>query len=57
MKTVLGDPSYLQAATKVREGIEAQAAPSKVVPVLEHLARTGRLDRADLERLSGHPPR
>ncbi len=57
VKTVLGDPSYRRAAEKVREGIAAQTAPATVVPMLEHLARTGRLDRAEMERISGHPPR
>jgi UDP:flavonoid glycosyltransferase YjiC (YdhE family) len=52
VKTVLGDASYRQAARRVAAGIAAQPTPAQLVPALEHLARTGRLDRGELDRLT-----
>lgn len=45
---ILGEPSYRDAATRMREEHLSRPAPADVVPVLEHLARdyTGPLDWA-----------
>ncbi|MDO0926699.1 DUF1205 domain-containing protein [Streptomyces sp. TG1A-8] len=40
---LLSDPAHRAAARRLRAGNEARPAPDRLVPVLEHLAATGRL--------------
>ncbi|MFE3323258.1 nucleotide disphospho-sugar-binding domain-containing protein [Streptomyces sp. NPDC059176] len=52
VRDILADASYHKAARQVAETIAARPSPAQLVPVLERLALTGRLDRRDVERLT-----
>jgi UDP:flavonoid glycosyltransferase YjiC (YdhE family) len=53
VKTVLGDPSYREAARRVAAENAARPTPARLVAALEHLARTGGLNSAELAELTG----
>ncbi|MFI6346426.1 nucleotide disphospho-sugar-binding domain-containing protein [Streptomyces sp. NPDC050560] len=56
VRELLDDASCQKAARRVAETIAAQPTPARLVPALEHLAATGRLDRRDLDRLTAARP-
>jgi UDP:flavonoid glycosyltransferase YjiC (YdhE family) len=49
VSALLGEPAYRQAASRLRDENAARPAPAALVPLLEKLARTGKLTAADAE--------